>query len=77
VEAGVNGLHVDVDQPAEMAAAVRQLLAEPKLAGRLVEEGRRAVADRYSWEAAKREWVGLYSSLHRARNTRLGRAGGA
>jgi glycosyltransferase involved in cell wall biosynthesis len=77
VEAGVNGLHVDVDQPAEMAAAVRQLLAEPKLAGRLVEEGRRAVADRYSWEAAKREWVGLYSSLHRARNTRLGRDGGA
>jgi glycosyltransferase involved in cell wall biosynthesis len=60
---GVNGIHVGIDQPAEMAAAVRRLLTEPGLAGRLVEEGRRAVADRYAWEATKREWVRLYRSV--------------
>jgi glycosyltransferase involved in cell wall biosynthesis len=38
------------DTPAELAAALRKILGDRALAGRLGEEGRRLVAERYTWE---------------------------
>ena len=63
VEDGRNGLFVPIDDSAAMAAAVRRLLEEPRLARALVREGLDDVRDRYSWNAARKEWIGTYRGL--------------
>ncbi|MCL4864796.1 MAG: hypothetical protein KJZ47_02805, partial [Gemmatimonadales bacterium] len=63
VQHEVNGLHVPIDDPEHMAAAILRLLAEPALVQRLVEAGVGECAARYSWRAARREWLLLYQEL--------------
>ena len=45
------GIAVDPRDPAAIADAIRRLNEDPALARRLGENGRRAVAERYNWEA--------------------------
>lgn len=45
------GLVVDPMQPRDIAAAIDRLVADPAEARRLGDNGRRAVRERYSWEA--------------------------
>jgi len=45
------GVVVDPMQPRQIAAAIDRLVADPAEARRLGENGRRAVQERYSWEA--------------------------
>jgi glycosyltransferase involved in cell wall biosynthesis len=46
---GENGLLVAPNDPAAMAAAIKRLLADPELAGRLAAQARRDAAD-YTWD---------------------------
>lgn len=61
VEHERNGLLVPVDDPGALAAALDRVLGDPALARRLIAEGRRDCAERYSWDAASREWRELYA----------------
>ncbi|MFN2316285.1 MAG: glycosyltransferase family 4 protein [Gemmatimonadales bacterium] len=56
----VNGLHVPVGGPAAMAAAVGRILGDHELATNLVTSGRWEVDAKYSWIAARAEWITLY-----------------
>ena len=63
VQDGRNGVHVEVDNPGAMAAAILRLLEEPGLADRLVEQGRQDCDAHYAWPAARRQWVAQYAQL--------------
>lgn len=65
IESGRTGLLVPPDDPAALAAAVRQLLLEPELALRLAEAGRRETA-RYTWEVARAGWLAAYHDAARS-----------
>src|SRR5207302_9492040 len=62
---GENCLVVDPD-PASVAAAIRRLLDDPDLRGRLSDEGRRT-ARRYSWDARIDELERFFESVAPAR----------
>jgi len=62
---GENCLMVDPD-PASVAAAIRRLLDDPDLRGRLSDEGRRT-ARRYSWDARIDELERFFESVAPAR----------
>ncbi|HET8654094.1 MAG TPA: glycosyltransferase family 4 protein [Longimicrobiaceae bacterium] len=63
VEHGRNGLLVEIDDPVAMADAVLDLLRDPARARSLIEQARRDCAARYSWDAAREHWKGLYHRL--------------
>ena len=46
-----------------LADAVNRLLAEPEVARRMAEAGRRRVEERFSWQAVARETADLYAAL--------------
>jgi glycosyltransferase involved in cell wall biosynthesis len=54
------GIPVDPRDATAIAAAIRMLNEDPALAQRLGENGRRAVAERYNWEAELGKLEGLY-----------------
>ncbi|HEY7530276.1 MAG TPA: glycosyltransferase family 4 protein [Gemmatimonadota bacterium] len=78
VEDGVTGLLVARDDPPALDAAIRRLLDDRALAGRLAAAGRARVAERFGVEAVARELARLYraaapagatqASLHPARS---------
>jgi phosphatidylinositol alpha-1,6-mannosyltransferase len=49
VEDGLNGLLIEPDSPAQVAAAAIRLLGDPALAGSLGEAGRRRAIERFAW----------------------------
>jgi glycosyltransferase involved in cell wall biosynthesis len=57
------GITVDPRDPQAIAAAIRALTDDPERAARLGENGRRAIAERYNWEAELAKLDGLYRSL--------------
>jgi glycosyltransferase involved in cell wall biosynthesis len=57
------GIAVDPQDPEAIAAALRELDADPARAQRLGENGRRAVAERYNWEAELRKLEALYEKV--------------
>jgi glycosyltransferase involved in cell wall biosynthesis len=57
------GIAVDPRDPRAIAEAIRRLNAEPELARRLGENGRRAVCDRLNWERELGKLDGLYRTL--------------
>jgi len=63
VENGETGLLVEQPTPEAYAAAVRRLLHERGLRDRLVDRARRRVAERFSWAAAKQDYLELYRRL--------------
>lgn len=65
VEHERNGLMVEPDRPEELAEAILRVLKDPELARGLIEQGQQDCAERYSWEAAKGEWIDLYQRLAR------------
>jgi glycosyltransferase involved in cell wall biosynthesis len=60
VEPDVTGLLVDVDAPAEIAAALRRLAEEDALAARLAERARRAAESRFSIGTMVAAYTRLY-----------------
>lgn len=54
------GIAVDPRSPRAIADAIRSLNEDPELARRLGENGRRAIAERYNWEAELRKLDALY-----------------
>jgi glycosyltransferase involved in cell wall biosynthesis len=54
------GLLVPIDQPEGLAAAVLRVLREPGLAVRLAQAARQELK-RYSWPAAERGWLEVYT----------------
>ena len=54
------GIAVDPLSPEAIADAIRSLNEDPELARRLGENGRRAVAERYNWEAELSKLEALY-----------------
>lgn len=59
VRADEDGLLVPPEDPAATAGAIRRLLEDPDLAGRLAKAGR-IRAERYSWDAVTREVEAAY-----------------
>jgi glycosyltransferase involved in cell wall biosynthesis len=60
--AGAGALYVSPANPAEMADALRRMLDDDALHGRLAEDGQRHV-QRFSRRRAAAEWMGLYGEL--------------
>jgi glycosyltransferase involved in cell wall biosynthesis len=63
VEHEANGLLVEVDDPASLAAAILRLVDEPDLRERLRQEARRTVETRYSIGHVAERYVDLYRQL--------------
>jgi glycosyltransferase involved in cell wall biosynthesis len=57
------GIAVDPLDPAAIADAIRSLSEDTELAQRLGENGLRAIAERYNWEAELRKLEGLYRDV--------------
>jgi glycosyltransferase involved in cell wall biosynthesis len=57
---GENGVLVAPGDAQAFAAAVGRLADQPGLRARMVEEARRTVAERFSWQAAARAYLDLY-----------------
>lgn len=63
---GETGLLVPDDDDRAMSEAVRRLINDPELAGRLSAQGRR-LAERSSWEQVRSQWEQLFGELVAAR----------
>ena len=63
VERHACGLCVDPEDPAAIAAALRQLLDDPEGAQRMGRAGREAVTAHYHWPVAEQRLLGLYRDL--------------
>lgn len=63
VEDGVSGLLVPPADADALAAAIRRVLADPALARRLGEGGRRRLHEQFSWRAIVQRWLDLYASV--------------
>jgi glycosyltransferase involved in cell wall biosynthesis len=63
VRHGQTGLLVGYRQPAELAAALLELVASEPLRRRLAEAGRREAVERYSWERSTDRLEALYTDL--------------
>jgi glycosyltransferase involved in cell wall biosynthesis len=59
------GIVVDPRDPAAAAAAIEKLLADPEEARRLGHNGRRAILERFNWEAEFAKLDALYDRLTR------------
>lgn len=57
------GICVDPLQPGEIAQAMKYLLEHPEEAGRMGQNGRRAVEEKYHWEMEAGKLLRLYESL--------------
>jgi glycosyltransferase involved in cell wall biosynthesis len=57
------GIAVDPRDPQAIAAAIRALTDDSERAARLGENGRRAIAERYNWEAQLAKLEGLYQAV--------------
>jgi L-malate glycosyltransferase len=69
------GLMVARDDAEAMARAALRLLRDTELARRLAEQGR-AECRKYSWEAVREDWLGLYRELASAKMLSNGRETG-
>ena len=63
------GLAVDPASPRQIADAIMRLLADPELARRMGEAGKKAVRERFNWEV---EWPKLKALYERLLVTRSG-----
>ncbi|MCK5562510.1 MAG: glycosyltransferase family 4 protein [Thermoplasmata archaeon] len=57
------GILVESENIEALAAAITEVLKNPKLSQRLVVNARRAVEERYSWEAVTEKLITLYDKL--------------
>lgn len=67
VEDGVTGLFVPPDDAAALADALARLLADPELAARLAEQGRRTVLTRFDADAMAHRMVDLLGGVRHER----------
>ena len=58
-----SGVLFDPDDPVSIAAAIRQLAENPDEARAMGERGRRAIFERYNWDAAMRQLLARYEAL--------------
>ncbi len=70
IEDGVSGLLVPPGDAATLAAAVERLLDDAKLRQRLGMEGRRRIAERFSWRATAEQTLALYEQVVSERRRR-------
>ncbi len=56
-------ISVEPDNINQFAEAIRTLLADPDMAARMGENGRKIVWERYNWEEEEKKLLELYSSL--------------
>ena len=63
VEQNKCGICADPTKPLELKNAIDELLSNPKKAKLMGENGRKAVIEKYSWEAESKKLVELYKSL--------------
>jgi hypothetical protein len=63
VEQNGCGVCADPTNPEELTKAIEHLLSNPAVAKKMGENGRKAVLEKYSWEAESKKLVELYKSL--------------
>lgn len=63
IEGNACGLLVDPGDPAAIAAAMREVLADPARAREMGRRGRRAVATQYNWEGEFPKLLELYEAI--------------
>jgi len=70
--AGKAALLVDPYRPEDIAAGMRRVLGDPRLAAELVRRGREQAAG-FSWHKAARESLAIYEAVHAAHRARSAR----
>jgi glycosyltransferase involved in cell wall biosynthesis len=63
IEGNACGLCVDPLDPGAIAGAIRWILAHPDEAARMGENGRRAVLEKYNWDAEGARLLSIYEAL--------------
>jgi glycosyltransferase involved in cell wall biosynthesis len=66
ISEGRNGRLVAAREPAALAAALSELLANPSLAHSLGSQARQTIVDRFSWPAIASAYIDLFGSLQGA-----------
>jgi glycosyltransferase involved in cell wall biosynthesis len=69
VEENGCGICVDPEMPERIASAARRLAGDTELVRRMGEMGRKAVLEKYNWEAEAQTLLGLYRTLSRRPKT--------
>lgn len=62
---GVDILHVNPEQPADIAQALATVFDDPNLATKLIEEGRRKARDEFDWSVIAQRLANLYAEVAR------------
>ena len=57
------GICVAPNNPQEVATAVQKLLADPELALRFGQNGRKAIIEKYNWDAEAKKLQDVYEKL--------------
>ncbi|MCL4218676.1 MAG: glycosyltransferase family 4 protein [Candidatus Hydrogenedentes bacterium] len=63
VEEGPCGLLIDVTDPEAIAEAIQRLLEDKELAERLGANGRKAVEQKYNWQAEEKKLLSVFEAL--------------
>lgn len=63
IEGNQCGICVDPENPEEIALAIKRVVDNPEWAKELGENGRRAVVERYNWEAEEKVLLAFYENL--------------
>ena len=74
---GVDGRLIAPDRPAELARAIRVLIAYPERRGALGESARARIAEQFTWERSLRTLRGVYERVERSKNGMAAPAGAA
>jgi len=58
-----NGVHVDGENPTDIAWGIKQVLSDPERAKRWGENGRKRVLKYFTWEKAAKQTIEIYQTL--------------
>ncbi|MDP3934626.1 MAG: glycosyltransferase family 4 protein, partial [Candidatus Giovannonibacteria bacterium] len=62
IEDGKTGLFAKVDDPKDLAEKIKILLEDKELAQKIVENGQKMVAERFSWDKIAAQYAGVFDS---------------
>ncbi len=70
VDNEVNGLLAPIDDVGALVAALRRLLDDEALRGRLIANGAKTYADCFTREAVTKQWISFYKDIQKERETK-------
>ena len=61
---GQNGIHINGQDPADIAWGIKETLKDPQRAKAWGENGRRRVLEFFTWKKAAEQTIEIYKSIH-------------